>query len=207
MNSAAKVISVLLHPLLMATYIITLLAFLFPASLYPITPGSRNSFLLLLFLMTFLLPTVNIGLFRLVGVVKSVSMEDREDRIKPFLLITILYGVFTWMLHSKSNFSIGDNLFNLLLIIDALVLVSFLITLFYKASIHSVGIWGVIGILLPLNKVIDDYAIFVVTLVALVLAGLVMSARLQLNAHTPREVMVGALAGFSIGFFGMLLLF
>ncbi len=207
MNSAAKVISVLLHPLLMATYIITLLAFLFPASLYPITPGSRNSFLLLLFLMTFLLPAVNIGLFRLVGVVKSVSMEDREDRIKPFLLITILYGVFTWMLHSKSNFSIGDNLFNLLLIIDALVLVSFLITLFHKASIHSVGIWGVIGILLPLNKVIDDYAIFVVTLVALVLAGLVMSARLQLNAHTPREVLVGAVAGFSIGFFGMLILF
>jgi membrane-associated phospholipid phosphatase len=70
-----------------------------------------------------------------------------------------------------------------------------------------VGIWGVIGILLPLNKVIDDYAIFVVTLVALVLAGLVMSARLQLNAHTPREVLVGAVAGFSIGFFGMLILF
>jgi len=206
-NSAAKVISVLLHPLLMATYIITLLAFLFPASLYPITPGSRNSFLLLLFLMTFLLPAVNIGLFRLLGVVKSVSMEEREDRIKPFLLITLLYGVFTWMLHSKSNFSIGDNLFNLLLIIDALVLFSFLITLFYKVSIHSVGIWGVIGILLPLNKVIEDYAIFVVTLIALVLAGLVMSARLQLNAHTPREVLVGAVAGFSIGFFGMLLLF
>lgn len=191
----------------MATYIITLLAFLFPASLYPITPGSRNSFLLLLFLMTFLLPAVNIGLFRLLGVVKSVSMEEREDRIKPFLLITLLYGVFTWMLHSKSNFSIGDNLFNLLLIIDALVLFSFLITLFYKVSIHSVGIWGVIGILLPLNKVIEDYAIFVVTLIALVLAGLVMSARLQLNAHTPREVLVGAVAGFSIGFFGMLLLF
>lgn len=203
----AKVISVLLHPLLMPTYLFTLLAFLFPASLYPITPGSRNSFLVLLLLMTFLLPAVNIGLFKLLGVVKHISMEEREDRIKPFLLITLLYVVFTAMLHLKSGLTIGDNLFNLLVIIDALVVFSLLITFFYKASIHSVGIWGVIGILLPLNKVIDDSAIFVVTLVALVLAGLVMSARLQLNAHTPREVLVGAVSGFSIGFFGMLLLF
>jgi membrane-associated phospholipid phosphatase len=134
-------------------------------------------------------------------------MEEREDRIKPFLLITLLYIVFTGMLHMKRGLSVGDNLFNFLLIIDVLVVFSLLITFFYKASIHSVGIWGIIGILLPLNKVIEDYTIFIATLIALVLAGLVMSARLQLNAHTPREVLVGAVAGFSIGFFGMLILF
>lgn len=207
MNSVAKVISVLLHPLLMPTYLFTLLAFLFPASLYPITPSSRIGFLGFLFMITFLLPVINIGFFRAFGVVKSMAMEDREERIKPFIFITVLYLFFTWLLFQRNGFRFGDNLFNLLIIIDGLVLFSLLITFFYKASIHSVGIWGVIGILLPLNKVIDDYAIFVVTLVALVLAGLVMSARLQLNAHTPREVLVGAVSGFSIGFFGMLLLF
>jgi membrane-associated phospholipid phosphatase len=206
-NSAAKVISVLLHPLLMPTYLFTLLAFLFPASLYPITPASRVAFLILLFLMTCLLPAVNIGFLRLFGVVKSVSMNDREERIKPFVLITLLYVVFTAMLHLKRGLSIGDNLFNLLLIIDVLVVFSLLITFFYKASIHSVGICGIVGMLLPLNKVMEDYSIFIATLVALVLAGVVMSARLQLNAHTPREVLVGAVAGFAIGFFGMLLLF
>lgn len=191
----------------MPTYLFTLLAFLFPASLYPITPSSRIWFLGFLFMITFLLPVIIIGFFRAFGVVKSMSMDDREERIKPFIFITVLYLFFTWLLFQRNGFRFGDNLFNLLVIIDGLVLFSLLITFFYKASIHSMGIWGVIGILLPLNKVIDDYAIFVVTLVALVLAGLVMSARLQLNAHTPREVMVGALAGFSIGFFGMLLLF
>lgn len=134
-------------------------------------------------------------------------MNDREERIKPFVLITLLYVVFTAMLHLKRGLSIGDNLFNLLLIIDVLVVFSLLITFFYKASIHSVGICGIVGMLLPLNKVMEDYSIFIATLVALVLAGVVMSARLQLNAHTPREVLVGAVAGFAIGFFGMLLLF
>ncbi|MBX2967565.1 MAG: hypothetical protein KF845_15590 [Cyclobacteriaceae bacterium] len=203
----ARIISIVFHPLLITTYLFALLAFMFPASLYPITPGSRNSFIVSVFLITFLLPVINIWLFKLLGVVKSMTMEDRADRVKPFLLITVIYGVLTWMLYARSNFSIGDNLFNLLLIIDALILFSFIITLFYKASVHSIGIWGAIGILLPLNRVIEDHSIFIATLVALVLAGLVMSARLQLNAHTPREVLVGALAGFSIGFFGMLILF
>ena len=40
-----------------------------------------------------------------------------------------------------------------------------------------------------------------------VLAGLVMSARLYLQAHTLREVGYGAAVGFLVGFFGMILLF
>lgn len=134
-------------------------------------------------------------------------MPEREERIKPFLLIVMLYAVFTYLLYSKTRLGIGDNLFNLILIIDALVLASFVITFFYKVSIHSLGVWGVIGMLLPLNKVAEDGSLFMPTLVAVVLAGLIMSARLQLNAHTPREVLIGSLTGLSIGFFGILILF
>ncbi len=146
-------------------------------------------------------------MFRLLGVIKDVLMEDRAERIKPFLMIGLLYAAFTYMLSVKFKISLGDNVFNLMLIIDAFVLFSLLITFFYKASIHSLGIWGIIGILLPLNKVIDDNAIFISTLAAVVLAGIIMSARLHLNAHTPREVLVGSVVGFSTGFFGMLILF
>jgi len=205
-NILARFVSVILHPLMMATYLFTLLALVSPSILYS-SVLSINPFIILLFLMTFLLPAVNIGMFRLLGVIKDVSMENRAERIKPFLMIGLLYALFTYMLSVKFKISLGDNVFNLLLIINALVLFSLLITFFYKASIHSLGIWGVIGILLPLNKVIDDNAIFIATLVALLLAGIIMSARLHLNAHTPREVLVGSVAGFSIGFFGMLILF
>lgn len=190
----------------MATYLFTLLGLVSPALLYP-SVQSITSFIFLLFLMTFLLPVVNIVMFRFLGVVKGITMENRDERIKPFLMIGLLYAVFTYMLSAKFKINVGDNVFNLILIIDAFVLFALLITFFYKASIHSLGIWGVIGILFPLTKLVDDPAIFFATLVALVIAGVVMSARLQLNAHTPREVLVGSVAGFSIGFFGMLILF
>ena len=69
------------------------------------------------------------------------------------------------------------------------------------------SIWGFIGILLPLNKVSEDGALFYPTLALIVVAGFVMTARLQLNAHTPREVMVGGMLGFATSFAAMVLLF
>ncbi len=190
----------------MATYLVTLLAFTFPPALYPIKVEGQWPFLLLLFALTVVLPAINIGLFKLTGVISSFAMAHRSERTRPFFFILVLYGVFTYLLNSK-GLNLGDNLFKLILIIDALVLVSLVLTLFFKVSIHSLGVWGVVGILMPLNKVVDDGSLYLPTLLSIVLAGIIMSARLQLNAHSLREVWVGSVAGFSVGFFGMLILF
>jgi len=72
---------------------------------------------------------------------------------------------------------------------------------------HAIGIMGLVGILMPLNKESDNVLLLWATIGVVVLAGIVMSARLQLNAHTPRQILVGALSGFLIGFFGIILLF
>jgi membrane-associated phospholipid phosphatase len=207
LNFLARTVSVLFHPLMMATYMVTLFAAVFPAALFPIKAETHRTFIGLIFLLTFVLPAVNIGLFRLLGVVSDITMEERSERIRPFMVILILYGFFTYLLYTKSRLSIGDNLFNLILIIDALVLASVAITFFYKASIHSLAMWGILGILFPLNKVVEDGSLLIPTLVTIVLAGVVMSSRLFLNAHTPREILIGSAMGFTIGFMGMLLLF
>jgi membrane-associated phospholipid phosphatase len=157
--------------------------------------------------MTFALPAINIALFRLFGTIRSFSMEERSERIVPFFLITFIYAFVTWLFVTKTRVSYDDSLFKILLLIDCLVFVSALVTLAYKVSIHSMGIMGVLGILMPLNKVAESNSLFIPTIILIILAGIVMSARLQLNAHTPREIMVGATTGFAIGFFGMIILF
>jgi membrane-associated phospholipid phosphatase len=206
-NALARVISVLFHPLLMATYLLGLLSYVLPSALYPINIESRNSFLILIFLMTFVIPALNISFFRIMGSISSLTMPDRAQRVRPFFLIALIYGFSTYLFFGKLRISVDDNLFKLLILIDCLALVAAVITLFYKVSIHSVGVMGILGMLLPLNKVAENNALFIPTLVLIVIAGLVMSARLQLNSHTPREVLVGSLTGFTIGFFGMIILF
>ena len=207
MNILARVISFVFHPLLMATYLLGLLSFYLPSALYPINMGARGSFLLLIFLMTFALPAINISLFRIIGTISSFTMIQRKERIRPFFLITIIYCFVTYIFSFKTRISTDDSLFKLLLIIDCLVIAATMITFFYKVSIHSIGIMGLLGIIIPLNRVAENNSLFLPTIALLIIAGLVMSARLQLNSHTSREVWVGAATGFSIGFFGIIILF
>ncbi|NJN42152.1 MAG: phosphatase PAP2 family protein [Flammeovirgaceae bacterium] len=78
---------------------------------------------------------------------------------------------------------------------------------FFKISVHSLAAWGIIGIFVPLNTTLEGNVLVPVIAGSIVLAGLIMSSRLKLDAHTPREVTVGAMVGFGISFFGMLWLF
>lgn len=146
-------------------------------------------------------------MFKAFGMIQTLSMEERRERVLPFSFVTILYVVVTYLFFIKTRVSFHDNLLKFLLVADVLILLSTIVTLFYKVSIHSLAAWGMIGILLPLNKVSEDGALFYPTIGAILAAGIVMSSRLQLNAHTPREVLVGALIGFAASFMSMLILF
>jgi membrane-associated phospholipid phosphatase len=206
-NVLARIISYVFHPLLMGTYLFALMALLLPVALYPINSDSQLLFVGVYCVMSFILPILMISMLKVFGSVKSFTMENRQERVFPFIMILVLYLTFTYMLTFKNKIGFEDNLFKFVLIIDALVLVSTLITLFYKVSVHAIGIAGLAGILLPLNQQSDNELLLWVTIGVVVLAGVVMSARLQLNAHTPRQILVGALTGLLIGFFGVTFLF
>lgn len=207
MNLTARIISFVFQPLLMATYLFGLLSFTVPATLSPMREDMRWSMIGLIFVMTFVLPALNVFFFKMFGNISTIMMINRKERVMPFMFICILYCVLTYLFYTKTRLSFDDNLFKVLLIINALVIVSTLITFFYKASIHALSMTGMLGVLFPLNKVVEQEILLIPTLIIIVLTGVVMSARLQLNAHTPREIFVGAVIGFLTSFFGMLLLF
>ena len=206
-NGVARIVSVLFHPLLLATYLFGLFAFTLPTAFSPLKEDGHFKFVLLIFCVTFLLPALNIGLFKMLGYVKSMAMEDRKDRVVPFVFMSLLYCAITYLFYSRTRIGLHDNLLKFLLIIDILVVVGTVVTLFYKVSVHSIGAWGIVGILLPLNKVVEDGTLFYPMLASIIIAGVVMTSRLQLNAHTPREVMIGSILGLATSFGSIVLLF
>ena len=191
----------------MATYLCGILMLTYPPALDPVRAEIFSGFLLLIFFVTFLLPAINIMIFKLFGTIPSVMMMERRDRIIPFIFIMLFYVMMTALFYWKFHIGFQDNVFRFLIIIDLLVIASTLITLFYKVSIHSIGICGLLGILIPLNKVSEDHSLFYPTLALLIAAGAVMSARLYLNVHTPREVMIGGMVGFAISFVSVMIFF
>jgi membrane-associated phospholipid phosphatase len=206
-NVLARIISYVFHPLLMGTYLFLLFALILPTALYPVNSGSQFLFLALFFVITVIVPVIMLSMLKISGSIQSFKLENRRERIFPFISILILYIMFSYLLTSQNRIGLDDNLFRFILIMDGLILIGTVITLFYKVSMHAIGIMGLVGILIPLNKESDDALLLWITIGAVVLAGLVMSSRLQLNAHTPRQVLVGALSGFLIGFLGVTLLF
>jgi hypothetical protein len=206
-NTAARVISFIFHPLFLATYLFATFALILPTAWAPVPFDKFGHMLLLIFLVTFILPVINIYLFKILGNISSLQMYERKERILPFVFVSAVYCAVTYMIHKSTGIDWSDNFLKFLMIVDALVIVATLVTLFYKISVHSVAMCGLIGIVLPLNKISEEISIFYATLVVIVLAGIVMTCRLQLNAHSTREVLVGALLGLATGFAGVVILF
>lgn len=191
----------------MATYLFSLLALALPSALSPLKPESHFLFIILIFIVTFILPVTNMGIFKAFGTIRSFAMKDRRERIIPFLFITLIYLLVTYLLYYKVRIAFNDNFLRLMMLIDLLVIVSTITTFFFKVSVHSVGIWGLIGITLLLTKISEVNTLFYIVIGLIVLAGLVMAARLQLGAHSSREVMWGGVLGLATSLGGMLILF
>lgn len=203
----ARIVSVVFHPLFMPTYLFSLLAWALPTLLEPITPALQLKFLMFIFLVTAALPLLNVGIFKSFRTIRSFAMVERKERLLPFVFISAIYVAVTYLFHIHARMNLNDNFLKFMVIIDMLVVVSTIATFFFKVSVHSVSAWGLIGILVPLNKITEVNSIFYPTLGVIVLAGVIMSARLKVGAHNPREVMLGAVLGLATGVTGMLLLF
>lgn len=207
MDLFARIISALLHPLLMGTYLCGTLMLTMPSALDPVRPDHFVGFLMLIFLVTFMLPAINLFIFKIFGTIPSLAMPERRDRIVPFAFISLFYLTMTYLFYWKFGINYQDNIFRFLLIMDFLVLGATILTLTYKISVHSLAICGLLGIFVPLTKVGEGDGLLYATTICMVVAGFVMSSRLQLNAHTPREILVGGISGFAIAFISMLVMF
>jgi hypothetical protein len=203
----ARVISVVFHPLFMPTYFFSLLALTLPNLLEPIIPLLHLKFLFFIFLVTSMLPFVNVGIFKAFGTIRSFAMPSRRERLLPFVFISAIYVVVTYLFYHHARMNLNDNFLKFMVIIDMLVVVATIATFFFKVSVHSVCVWGLVGILVPLNKITEVNSIFYPTLSVIMLAGFIMAARLKAGAHNLREVMWGAVLGLATGVCGMLLLF
>ncbi len=151
-----------------------------------------------LFITTFLIPLLSISMLKFSGSISSFKLENRQERIMPFSFVSIFYGLTTYLFVFKIQ--VNETIAIILASTTILILVLTVITFWVKISIHAAGISGVVGYFLVFGLKFPDSQAMYPLLVLLVSAGMVMSARLQLNAHSPKEILAGTLAGLGICF-------
>ena len=189
----AIVISIVFHPLLMPTYLFSLIILFVPSLMHPLRMDSLYEILAIIFLVSFLIPSISISALRWTKYITDFSLENRKQRFIPVFFIGCFYSIAAYMFYTK--ISVNHLVFLIFAVITVLIFLLLIITFFWKISIHGAGAGGVLGMFLAIaigNPIYDIAYI----LAGLVLAcGLIMYARLATNAHTPTQVYSGAAVG------------
>ena len=229
-SQLAQLVSFIFHPLLMPTALFALIFFFIPRLTRPFGEANlllifiitcciplisvlalRFAYLILIFKMwrlklaqplnnqqALLRLRDNISMVNNGSLISSYNMEIRKERILPFVLITLYYGVITLLMAYKTPFP--PIFAMIMLVVTVISLAVTIITVFWKVSVHSAAVSAVFGF--TLGVIYTGYQIELIGILCLVslVVGLVMSARLFLNVHSPAQVWVGAAIGIMISF-------
>jgi hypothetical protein len=201
-NRIATILSVVFHPLILTTYLFALLFLLAPdlVGVSAFELPALASLLLLLWLNTFIAPAIMMFYFKKMGMITSLYVEDAAERRIPYLACVIIYGLATYLFGWQLQ-PIGELAPQISVILASVTLSLALIAMvsyFWKISAHATGIGGTIGMLSGLMIRFDESALLLPLLLTILIGGWLMSARLQLNAHTPSQIAAGIFCGLFV---------
>jgi hypothetical protein len=198
----AQFLSVILHPLLMPTFLLGMLFFTSPSivGVDMLSPTIRLTLLGFISMTTFVVPALGIYYLYRAGYVKSLHLDNLADRRSPYFLTTFLYGFATYFFSYQLTplAEIAPVIGVVLGSITVSIALVGLISLRWQISAHATGIGGFIGALLGVAIKFGESHLLVPLLISVVLGGMLVSARLQLNAHTPAQVGAGGVLGILV---------
>ena len=193
-DKIAKIISVILFPLFFPSYVILILFYYNNFNTYQIPLNAKIMVFTIIFITTCVLPLLFIFIMKKRGMIKSIQMETREERVFPLIITTIFFFMAYYMLKDIEVlelflfFLIGSTL---------LLIITLLINFLTKISIHMIGVGGMTGALIGLTLSINaDIIVLIIT--SIFLSGLAGYARLKLKAHNQAQIYGGFLCGLLI---------
>ena len=189
---AANLLSTTLSPLMMPTYGVFLTLWVSVLCLLPY--GTRVTVLLLCMGITCILPLIFLSVLTHFKLVKDLHVDQREQRLLPYLFTALCYGVAAYFLFYRHS----PQWFVMFLVGSALtVIVLALINLKWKISAHMAGIGGVIALVYQIHvQGLSAFYLLWLLCIIIVVAGLLGSARMVLKRHNIWQVLAGLLVGF-----------
>jgi len=197
----AKFISVIFHPVLMPLY--GLIIIFSAPTLFDFLPSVQKKIVLLIFSTNnILLPLSLIPYMKWRKMISSWTIDDRSERIIPMAITSFFYLVTVYVV-LKFNIPVFIKAFILSTALFSFVLT--IINFWWKISIHAAGAGAMTSLIFVLSiKMHTPLTPFLIS--AILASGLILSSRLWLNSHNPKEVWFGYLAGIA-GVAGFLSIF
>jgi hypothetical protein len=196
MRVLATIISVLFHPMLMATYGCLLIFFGIENTVYNYLTslGTKWKISVIVFIFSFIFPVLTIYILYKLKHLPSITLSEQKHRSFPYLMTSLYYFGLCYML---LDINIWPSIKVFIAGGGAAIMLTALINLRYKISAHMVGMGGLLGVLISISYLIRfDMTIYYIILI--VLAGIVGFARLALGEHKPSQIYTGFFLGILV---------
>jgi hypothetical protein len=189
----AHFFSILFHPLLISAYVMAFLIYIHPAVFEGVDTRTANLRMLSILLFTLFFPALSLFLAWRLKLVKSLSLDTRNDRLVGFIVTMFFYFWTSYVFRNlpdtppvAAHFVLGTFL---------AVCAAWMCTIFYKVSLHAVAMGGLIAFSVLFSRV-DPFTSGLYMAIPVLIAGIVCSSRLIMGAHNRFEMVSGFIVGF-----------
>lgn len=142
----------------------------------------------------FVVPMLLVLLLKKMGLIEDVGLNGRKERLIPYIITIVCLGGTGLFLYMKmapiwvAMFYAGGAL---------AALINLIVNFWWKISAHAAGIAGIVAMLIQITK--EGSPVVGITwwiVGAIILAGMLGSARIWLGRHTLLQVLAGSVVGF-----------
>lgn len=195
----AKILSYIFHPVFVPVYVVLFLAFVHPYLYAGFHPVLKNTAVIGAAFMAFtFFPVITVLLLKGLKFIESIQLHTQKDRIIPLIACMIWYF---WIWYIWKNFGKTANAIDMPAVSVKFAFASFVSTIIalmanikMKISLHAISM-GVMLAFMCLLAFTQDLNFGVYLSIAILLTGLVCTARLIASNHTNVEIYGGLFTG------------
>jgi hypothetical protein len=192
MRSLAHLISYIFHPVFLPTAGL-MMVFGLNTYISQTTPFAKQLFIVFwIFVNTALIPLIFTLFLRWRGVVESIQLHSREDRLIPFSFALMFYLTNYWLMQDVALPTLIHSIF---LGSSIAVGMALLFTFFTKISIHMIGMGGITASVFGIVQIYHMPLMWLV-IAGILASGAVGSARYILKSHNLQQIYLGWMIGF-----------
>jgi len=188
----AKIVSYILHPLFIPTYVFLWLVKRFPINFDGITQQGLLFKEISVFINATFFPAFAVFLLWRLKFISSIFLREQKDRIIPYIITMIFYW---WMWYLSRGFTDQPIVLKFFYFgIFLTTVFGLLINNFIKISMHAIGAGTFLAFII-LTCLMYHTLLGTDIMLATFLAGLICTARLMLNHHSNAEIYAGFIVG------------
>jgi nitrate reductase NapE component len=184
--------SYLFHPIFIPLYVGLFLVYIHPSAFAGFSNGDKRQTILIILLNLVFFPLISVLLLKALGFIQSIFLHTQRDRIIPYIACGIFFFWAYTVFKQQTVYPLILTSFVLGIFLASSV--ALIANIYFKVSMHAIGMGGWLGIFYIILK--DSQMLMTWPLCfVLLMSGFVCSARLLKGSHKPKDIYSGLLIG------------